>query len=254
MNKRKISAKHFIKDFQNNTDESQELNNDSNGNSSKKTFNIDNLILNESKSNMDEYNELNEILDNCSSCQLSDALKGISGNYGVIKGLKPINNKKTYGRVFTAKTNPDDWGTSILAIDQAEKGDFLLIDSSGDLIAIWGELASKYAENNGIVGVGIYGASRDIDALINIDFPVFSLNTTPNAGTPKGEGKLNVDLNFDNICVRPGDFIFGDESGVVVIPKELFSEVIYQTNQIKINELKIIDELTKGNSLSDIVF
>ncbi len=254
MNKRKISAKHFIKDFQDNSDDSHESNNDACDNSSKKTFDMDNLILNESKSNILEYDELTEILNNCSSCQLSDALKGISGSYGVIKGLKPVNNKKTYGKVFTAKTNPDDWGTSILAIDQAEKGDFLLIDSIGDLIAIWGELASKYAENNGIVGVGIYGASRDIDALINIDFPVFSLNTTPNAGTPKGEGKLNINLNLDDLIVKPGDFIFGDESGVVVIPKELFSEVIYQTNQIKINEMKIIEELTKGNSLSDIVF
>ena len=254
MNKRKLSVKNFIEDFQSNNSESEDLD-ESNGEdfSSNLIFDINDLVLDESESNLENYNKLKNILDSCSSCQLSDAFNVVTNGSCVIEGLKSINNKKAYGKVFTAETNSDDWGTSILAVDYAEEGDFLLINSVGDNVAIWGELASKYAENNGIVGVAIYGESRDVDAVVNLDFPVFSVNTVPNAGSPLGEGKLNTDLEIGDMIISPGDFIFGDENGVIIIPKDLFSDVICQTYNIILKESEIKKEIENGRLLSEIV-
>ena len=247
MSKKKVSVKSFINEFQNH---SSELDNVVDSFSEK--FSIDDLILNDS--NFSQHTKLKNILDSCSSCQLSDAYFGLYGKSGVIKGLKSINGKKVYGRVFTAKTDSDDWGTSILAIDSANPGDFLLIEVSDSDFAIWGELASTYADNSGISGVAIYGASRDVDVLPDLDFPVFSLGSVPNAGSALGDGELGVDLEIDGEVISSGDFIFGDVNGVVVIPKDLFSGVIYQTGVIKSKELEIIKDMEKGKSLSDIVF
>ena len=113
--------------------------------------------------------------------------------------------------------------------------------------------ASKYAENNGIVGVAIYGDSRDVDAVLNLDFPVFSVNNVPNAGNPLGEGKLNIDLKINDVDISPGDFIFGDENGVIVVPRDLFSDVIYQTYKIINKESKIKKEMENGRLLSEII-
>ena len=78
--------------------------------------------------NGDNYREhihLCSLLENISACQISDAYKGISHRSGTIKSIKPINNLKVWGSIFTAETTSDDWGTSALAIDAAGDGEMM---------------------------------------------------------------------------------------------------------------------------------
>ena len=53
--------------------------------------------------------------------------------------------------------------------------------------------------------------------------------------------------------ISPGDFIFGDENGVIVVPRDLFSDVIYQTYKIINKESKIKKEMENGRLLSEII-
>lgn len=259
MTNKKLSAKTFVKDFTNKnkgsdfdlTDLSKIDLNDPKLNN--KTFDINNLTLNQSKSNIEEYNELKIILETASACQISDALNAITGESGVIKGLKSINNQKAYGRIVTSKASSKDWGTSLRAIDTAVKGDFLFLYTTGEPAAVWGELASTCAKEKGIVGTVIYGATRDIDVLLHLDYPVYALETLPNAGKPSGIGEINIDIKIGNYLISPGDFLYADESGVVIIQESIFSKVILETLKIKINESKIIKQLKAGKSLSEIV-
>ena len=94
---------------------------------SKYNFSIDDLDNEKSKN----HDLLKKILDSSSACQVSDAYSSVSGRSGVIDGLKPMNDNKVYGKIFTAKTNTDDWGTSLMAMDNAEKGEVLFIYTSG---------------------------------------------------------------------------------------------------------------------------
>lgn len=188
-----------------------------------------------------------------STSQISDALNQVTGNSGVIQGVKPLLDKNIIGRAVTACTKSDDWGTSLKAIDAAKNGEVLFIYVDGDDNAIWGELTSKTAQKKGIVGTVIYGAVRDVRAVKRLEYPVFSKNIVPNAGSPKNEGKINISLKCGNITVNPQDIIVGDECGVVVIPEEHLDAVINETINIKKKEQQIISKIEKGFSLSDIL-
>ena len=203
--------------------------------------------------NYDEYINLMSLLKNVSACQVSDAFNGISRRSGVIQSIKPINNQKVFGSIFTAETTSDDWGTSALAIDEASEGDILFFKVDSEDKAIWGELASTCAKDNGIKAVVIYGSARDLDALLYIDFPVFASNFCPNAGSALGLGSLNETIEIEGFKINPGDFFIGDESGIVVIPQELFTKTMVAALEVKIKESNIINEIDDGKSLAEIV-
>lgn len=219
-------------------------------------INLKNVSINDLKyngRNYDEYVNLMSLLENVSACQVSDAYNGISKRSGTIQSIKSINNQKVFGTVFTAETHTDDWGTSALAIDTASEGDVLFFKVDSQDKAIWGELASTCARDNGIKATVIYGSARDLDALLYLDFPVFASNTCPNAGSPLGLGKLNESIEIEGVTINPGDFFIGDESGIVVIPKELFSKTMDATLGVKIKESQIVDDIAHGKTLAEIV-
>lgn len=217
---------------------------------------LDNVTCDDLKyngSNYEEHINLISLLENVSACQVSDAFNGISRRSGAIQSIKPINNQKVFGSIFTAETSSDDWGTSALAIDNACEGDILFFKVDGEDNAIWGELASTCARDNGIKACVIYGSARDLDALLYMDFPVFASNFCPNAGSPLGLGTLNAPIEVEGNKINPGDFFIGDESGIVVIPKELFAKTMIATLEVKIKESNIVDAIRDGKTLGEIV-
>jgi 3-hexulose-6-phosphate synthase len=215
-------------------------------------FSIDDLVLKEDESNIENYNKLNTILNTASTCQVSDAYNTLYRKTGVVKGLKSLNGHSTYGKIITVHTPVEDWGTAVAGIDIGKKGEVLFIESEEGPLAVWGELASTCAKEQGLAGVAVYGKMRDIDILKHMDYPLFCVDTCPNAGTALGYGKLNVELNIDNDPIKPGDFFYGDENGVVVIPEEKFNEVILQTLAIKRKEAGILKALSEGKTLAEI--
>lgn len=219
-------------------------------------INVDNVSVDDLKfngNNYDKYINLMSLLENVSACQVSDAFNGISRRSGTIQSIKPINNQKVFGSIFTAETSSDDWGTSAIAIDCADEGDILFFKVDGDDKAIWGELASTCARENGIKACVIYGSARDLDALLYLDFPVFASNFCPNAGSALGLGTLNGPIEVEGVKINPGDFFIGDENGIVVIPKELFAKTMLAVLGVKIKESKIIDAIGEGKTLGEIV-
>ena len=218
-------------------------------------INLDDVTIDDLKfngKNYDNYINLMSLLDNVSACQVSDAYNGISRRSGSIQSIKPINNQKVWGSIFTVETESDDWGTTALAIDEAAEGDILFFKVSDDDKAIWGELASTCARDNGIKATVIYGSARDLDALLHMDFPVFASNFCPNAGSALGLGTLNEPIVVEDVKINPGDFFIGDESGIVVIPRELFNQTMVATLGVKIKESKIIDDIADGKTLAQI--
>ena len=212
-------------------------------------INLDDVTIDDLKfngKNYDNYINLMSLLDNVSACQVSDAYNGISRRSGSIQSIKPINNQRVWGSIFTVETDSDDWGTSAMAIDEAAEGDILFFKVSDDDKAIWGELASTCARDNGIKATVIYGSARDLDALLYMDFPVFASNFCPNAGSALGLGTLNEPIVVEDVKINPGDFFIGDESGIVVIPRELFNQTMVATLGVKIKESKIIDDIADG--------
>ncbi|GAA5819472.1 MAG: conserved hypothetical protein [Methanobrevibacter sp. CfCl-M3] len=226
-----------------------------------KYLSIENLY---DKDNEYHYN-LKLLINSTSSSEISDALFSLTNNNGVLEGLKSINGLKAYGGIVTAEAFSDDWGTSALAIDEAEEGKVIFIKtqavnySEGSNfkktkdVAVWGELASLAAKSKKIAGTFVWGYVRDIDNLIDLSYPVFALDTCPNAGSALGQGTVNKSIHLADHNINPGDFIFGDKSGVVLVPNALFGIVMKKVIDIKRNEKNIREGIGKGISLSEIV-
>ncbi|MFY9637810.1 MAG: RraA family protein [Methanobacterium sp.] len=186
--------------------------------------------------------------------QLSDAMRKVTGQNGVLLGVKPLKSSfKIMGRATTVKTSANDWGTVIKGIYASEKGNILVISCDRDDPAVWGELASTCAQNFGISGTVVYGAIRDIKGIKNLDYPVFSRTVTPNAGNPIAEGEVNISVVCGRTIVNPGDIIMGDECGVVSVPEEIINDVIKEAYKILDNENYILQDLKDGKSFLDIL-
>jgi 3-hexulose-6-phosphate synthase/6-phospho-3-hexuloisomerase len=174
---------------------------------------------------------------------------------GAMKGITPRirHGAKMVGKALTVQTVNGDWAKSVEAIDRAQPGDVIVIDSCGGDIAVWGELASWSCKTKGVVGVVIDGAARDIDAIADIDFPCFSRHIAPNAGEPKGFGGIGHEIVCGGVAVRSGDWVIGDESGVVVVPQENAVEVANRAVDVMEREDRLREEIKRGGTLSSVM-
>jgi 3-hexulose-6-phosphate synthase/6-phospho-3-hexuloisomerase len=195
-------------------------------------------------------NELFEAFSKVSTCNISDAFH----KRGVMIGITPRirSGQRMAGRALTVQTVNGDWAKPVEAIDRAQKGDVIVIDAGGSPVAVWGELASHSAVMMGVVGVVIDGAIRDIDDIKVMDFPAFSRSVAPNAGEPKGYGGIGMEISVGGQMVRTGDWIIGDESGIVVVPKEKAVEVANRALDVHERENRTREEITRGSTLSKV--
>jgi 3-hexulose-6-phosphate synthase/6-phospho-3-hexuloisomerase len=183
-----------------------------------------------------------------STPNISDAMH----RKGALHGIVPIQpGLKMIGRAVTARTVNGDWAKPVQAIDLAQKGDVIVIDVNGGEDAVWGELATHSCVVKGIAGVVIDGAIRDVDAIRALKFPAFARHFVPNAGDPKGFGETQVEVRCGGQRVKPGDWIIGDDSGVVVVPEEEAHEVANRAVEVKEQEDRLREEIDRGSTLSE---
>ncbi|OGS42520.1 MAG: bifunctional hexulose-6-phosphate synthase/ribonuclease regulator [Euryarchaeota archaeon RBG_16_62_10] len=171
---------------------------------------------------------------------------------GAMKGIHPrvAHGIKMVGRALTVHTVNGDWAKPVEAIDKARPGDVIVIDAGSGDIAVWGELASWSCKTKGVAGVVIDGAARDIDSIVEMQFPCFSRHIASNAGEPKGYGGIGHEITCGGVTVRSGDWIIGDESGVVVVPQEHAVEVANRALDVLERENRLREEIKKGGTLS----
>ncbi|WP_240664491.1 3-hexulose-6-phosphate synthase [Methanosarcina sp. MSH10X1] len=193
--------------------------------------------------------EIRAILKEVSTSNISDAMH----RKGAMKGIRPLVRGKMVGTAVTVQAFPGDWAKTVEAIDIAKEGDVIVIYNESKDIACWGGLATLSALNKGIAGVVIEGAARDIDEIEKMGLPIYTSNAVPNAGDPKGFGEINAEITCGGQTVKPGDYIIGDESGVVVIPSERAYELARRAKEVNKTEKRLFDEIKRGGTLSEIM-
>ena len=206
------------------------------------------LIRSIEKKSPDE--EIRSLLLQVSAPNVTDAMH----RKGAMSGIVSIcGNVKMVGRAVTVQTFAGDWAKPVEAIDVARKNEVIVINNDGAIhIAPWGELATLSCVEKGISGVVIDGAVRDVDDIRIMKFPLFAKAVVPNAGEPKGFGEINAEIHCGGQYVRPGDWIIGDESGVVVIPAERAYEIARRALEVRKNEERIREEIRRGSTLSEV--
>jgi len=197
---------------------------------------------------VDEKN-IKSVLGKVSSANMSDALHRALP----LKGIKAVTpGKHMTGRALTVRTYPGDWAKPVEAIDRASKGDILVIDAGGGTPAVWGELATHSALQKGLGGIVIHGAVRDTADIKKMDLPVFSSDITPQAGEPKGFGEIGVPIVINGVRVKTGDWIIGDDDGVLVVPKEKAVEFTNRAMDVLERENRIREEIKEGSTLASV--
>jgi 4-hydroxy-4-methyl-2-oxoglutarate aldolase len=118
---------------------------------------------------------------------------------------------------------------------------------------LWGELLSTASVARGATGAVIDGYTRDVRQIRDMQFPVFSTGMYP----VDSAGRSMV-IDYDcpvscgNVIVHPGDIVFGDVDGVVVIPAQAAQEVIRRALEKVEGENITRDELRKGATLREV--
>ncbi len=190
-----------------------------------------------------------EVLAKTSAADVTEALH----NTGELAGINPIvQGVKMVGRALTVWTYPGDWSKPVEAIDIAEEGQVIVIDAGGMPPAVWGEKATKSCLQRKVAGVVINGAIRDVANIRQMKFPAFAKLITAAAGEPKGQGMIAVPVKIGGQCIRTGDWIVGDDDGVVVIPQEKAVEVANRAQVVVEREDREMAEIDQGSTLGKV--
>jgi len=172
----------------------------------------------------------------------------------VLAGLHQINpGVKMVGRAFTVRTYPGDWAKPVEAIDKAEEGDVIVIDAGGVPPALWGELATHSAVQRKLAGVVIHGAIRDTPEIRRLGFAAYATHITARAGEPKGFGEMGVPIEISGITIETGDWIVGDDDGVIAIPHARAVEIANRAMDRLEMENRVRKEIESGSTLAQVV-
>ena len=179
---------------------------------------------------------------------LSDALGKAGAMDHVIKCLSA--NCRMAGPAATLRVHTADILMVGKAVSICPKGHVLVIDGQGELnTALWGSIITVASGLKGMEGVVIDGAVRDIEGIRKERFPVFARAVVPNAGGAEYVGEMNVPIQCGGAVVKPGDWVVGDEDGVVVIPADRLPAVLEAAEKLESVERNIERAVRRGDDL-----
>jgi regulator of RNase E activity RraA len=118
--------------------------------------------------------------------------------------------------------------------------------------AHWGEIMSTAVKQRGCTGTVTDGGVRDVDFVNAMKFPVFAkFKCAASVVSRFGITDSQVSIKIGNTVVRPGDFVFGDTDGVVVIPQALTLDVLAAAEEVFQREGGMREELRRGLSVKE---
>ncbi|MBP1155411.1 MULTISPECIES: 4-carboxy-4-hydroxy-2-oxoadipate aldolase/oxaloacetate decarboxylase [unclassified Paenibacillus] len=201
---------------------------------------------------MTEQNDFEEA-QKYSSATLHEA----SGKRGALpSAIKPISPTFTiYGPAFPVLSPPKDNLWLHRAIYEAKPGDVLVVDVGEYYEAgYWGEIMATAAVVKQIAGIVINGGVRDCKRLVEMGFPTFSrgLCIQGTGKDKKAYGHINQPIRIGEVNISPGDLVYGDQDGVVVLPKERIKEVLIEAKKREDDEAELLNRIRAGESTLDI--
>ncbi len=151
--------------------------------------------------------------DLCDQFPDVEVLDLIFNNYG---------GKQAFGgEVVTVKCFEDNSKVKDLVATEGH-GKVMVVDGGGSLrAALLGDMLAEKAVNNGWQGLIIYGCIRDIDIIRTLNLGVQALNIHPRKTEKRGAGEVNVTLNFAGVTIKPHDYIYADNNGIILSHKKL---------------------------------
>ncbi|TYA89245.1 RraA family protein [Seonamhaeicola marinus] len=146
----------------------------------------------------------------------------------VIGRAMPVLEADVFAEKLEGTANPimaKPFGIMFEALDSLKHNDVYICSGSSYNYALWGGLMSARAMKLNASGAVVNGFSRDTNEIIRLDFPTFSAGTFAQDQGPRGKViDYGLPIEFGGIPVEPGDVVYGDRDGVVIVPKNAVEE------------------------------
>jgi regulator of RNase E activity RraA len=196
------------------------------------------------------------------SSVISDVLDGFGfRNQAMLDDIRPLDpGMKLVGHAATMlmmdqyEPSKNTFSLQMKTIDSLKKDEVLVVCSNeSNRAALWGELLSTAARARGARGTIVDGPARDIKQIKEMEYPTFAKYIRPISS----KGRI---IAVDNGCpivvggitVNPGDIVFGDIDGIIIIPLEVAEKVISEALDVVERENKTREELRNGSSLVNV--
>ncbi len=154
--------------------------------------------------------------------------------------------------MFHVTANPYD--KEIAAVDSLRPGEvFVMVVGRSETIVPWGELLSTATVARGGRGAVLDGLVRDSPQIRRMGLPVFCTGRRPYDSCGRGQVvDFDVPIDLDGVAIQPGDLVFGDADGVIIIPQAVEAEVLARAWDKVAGENTTRDELRAGKSLTEV--
>lgn len=162
-----------------------------------------------------------------------------------------VGRARTYRWMETDYVEENPYGLEIEAVDSLKNGDVIIhsTDFAGTN-APWGELMSTIAKRNGAVGCICDSMIRDCKRIIEMEFPIFYGGIRPLDSLGRGRVMAyDVPVRCGDVVVNPGELVFSDFDGIVVVPREVEDKVLAMAQEKVLKENQSRIDLLNGETL-----
>ncbi len=186
---------------------------------------------------------------------LSPAVKPIRKDMVVIGRAMPALEADVFAESAPGTNNPfmkKPFGLMFEALDSLKPHEVYICSGASPHYALWGGLMSTRAIQLGAAGAVVNGYSRDTHEIENLNFPTFSIGTYAQDQGPRGKViDYHIPIEFNGIAVKPGDIVYGDRDGVIVVPREIEKDVFEGAIEKARGEQQVKKALEEGMSAVD---
>jgi regulator of RNase E activity RraA len=174
---------------------------------------------------------------------LPQAIRPLQEDMKVVGRAMPVLMMDVYGK------QEKPFGLMTEALDALEPGEVYVAAGAFHRCANWGEIMTATAKTRGAVGAVVNGFHRDTPQVLSQDYPVFSRGAYAQDSAPRMKvAAFRVPIEVEGVSVEPGDLVFGDVDGVLVVPAGVVEETIMAALEKARGEKLVRKEIEGGMS------
>lgn len=141
------------------------------------------------------------------------------------------------------------FGLMFRALDDLKRDEVYICSGASPRYALWGGLMSARARQCGAAGAVVHGYHRDTNEILGLNFPIASFGSYAQDQGPRGKVlDWRIAIEVDGVIVEPGDVIYGDRDGVLVVPKAAVDDAFAGAFEKVRTENKVLAALKSGMS------
>lgn len=181
---------------------------------------------------------------------LPAAIRPLRQDMTLIGRAMPVLSGDVFQEKVEESANPlsaKPFGLMLEALDDLRQNEIYVNTGSSPRNAMWGEMMSTRALKLGAKGAVVNGYVRDTRAILSLDFPIFSFGSYGQDSAPRYKVyDFRIPIEIGGVSIRPGDILFGDIDGVLVVPAKAEIEVFTKALEKARGEKTVKRDLENG--------